>query len=283
MRSLVSLLSTVLFGVALQAYAGPAQDPSQSSQPIQSPDINIKAPSMLAQAPGTDQPVPLAQEPHHRLILQNAYVQVYVVEVPPQDSMYLHRHDLPYVSVSLGPADYVNAVSGKPDVHVTVDDGDTRYSEGGFVHTIRTDAGMAFNAVTVVLSKPQGTAQNLCKQVAPGAPGTCPQQAAHTSKKAVDSGDDDVPYFETDELRIDLIKVAGGKDYVETSAKNSALLLALNGANLDANLGGEHISFLHGGDVLWMPAGLHRRVVDFLGTKSNFLLISFKDSVNAAK
>ena len=56
------------------------------------------------------------------------------------------------------------------------------------------------------------------------------------------------------------------------------MVVALTGANLDANLGGEHIQFLHGGDILWMPAGTARKVVDFLGTHSSFLLIAFKDS-----
>ena len=36
-----------------------------------------------------------------------------------------------------------------------------------------------------------------------------------------------------------------------------------------------HLQFLHGGDVLWMAARISRRVVDFLGTHSSFLLISF--------
>jgi hypothetical protein len=35
--------------------------------------------------------------------------------------------------------------------------------------------------------------------------------------------------------------------------------------------------------VLWLPAGQHRRIVDFLGTRSSFLLISFKDSAPASK
>jgi hypothetical protein len=61
------------------------------------------------------------------------------------------------------------------------------------------------------------------------------------------------------------------------------LLIALSNANLDVNLGGQHISFLHDGDILWMPAGTHRRVVDFLGTRSNFLLVTFKDSAGSAQ
>src|SRR6266852_6396277 len=128
-------------------------------------------------------PVPISEEPHHRLVLQNDFTKVYNVMVSPLDATLLHQHDL--------------------------------------------------------------------------------------------------PYLETDEIRVDLFKVSSGRDYVDPAPKVHALLVALTDANLDANLGGEHIQFLHGGDVLWLPAGQHRRIVDLLGTRSSFLLISFKDSAPA--
>ena len=62
----------------------------------------------------------------------------------------------------------------------------------------------------------------------------------------------------------------------------AALLIAMSNANLDVSLGGEHTAFLHAGDVLWLPAGTARKVGDFLGTRSQFLLLSFKDSGAAA-
>ena len=246
-------------------------------------DINIKAPGLLSYAPGLDTPVPISEEPHHTLLLQNAYAQVYSVAMVPLDSTYLYRHDLPYLGVALGAAEFVDAVSGKPPVHVSLQDGQVTYSPGGFAHVVTADPGVSFRSITVELVKPQGTAQNLCKEIVAGPLGACPQQAASGKKTSLEAGDDDVPYFETDKVRVDLIKVAGGRDYVEEGPKHHSLLVALSGANLDANLGGEHVSFVHAGDILWLPAGMHRRVVDFLGTKSNFFLISFKDSVNAAK
>jgi hypothetical protein len=69
---------------------------------------------------------------------------------------------------------------------------------------------------------------------------------------------------------------------VDAEAKFDVLLVGLTNSNLDANLGGEHFQFLHGGDVIWMPAGQHRRIVDFLGTHSGFLLVTFKDGTKAA-
>lgn len=277
MKSVIALCCALLLAVAVRAQAPSAPAPAPGNLPMQ----NSAAPAA---------PVPVSEEPHHRLLLQNEFIHVYTVAIPPLDSTFPHTHDLPYVYIVLGPADIVNAVVGQPEAHLTFQDGDVRYSPGHLTHTVRTDFGIQFRNITVELVHPQGTAKNICKPVAPGPLGACPQptQVANNGKMSrlnkkkpasedSESLDDDVPYFETDEIRVDLFKVAQGRDYVEATPKMHALLVALTDANLDANLAGEHVLFLHAGDVLWMPAGQHRRVVDFLGTHSSFLLISFKD------
>src|ERR1700738_525130 len=263
LRLLCAMMLWVLLCAALRAQA------PGSNFPLQNPTA----------PPG---PVPINEEPHHRLVLQNDFTHVYNVMVPPLDATLLHQHDLPYLYVTLGPADIVNAIVGKPELHQILHDGETHYTPGKFAHVARTDTGLPFHNITIELVRPQGTTKNICKDVIPGQPTDCPQpQAASTGasgkRKPSEAAEEPVPYFETDEIRVDLYQVAGAKDYVDAAPKVHALLVALSNANLDANLGGEHISFLHGGDVLWMPAGQHRRIVDFLGTNSSFLLISFKD------
>ncbi len=49
-------------------------------------------------------PVPISEEPHHRLVLQNDFTKVYNVMVSPLDATLLHQHDHPYLYVTLGPA-----------------------------------------------------------------------------------------------------------------------------------------------------------------------------------
>jgi hypothetical protein len=267
-----------LICMALNFSAIRAQVPNTPQAP-QAP-----APNLPLQYPTTPQgPVPLSEEPHHRLVLQNDFVRVYNVTVPELDSTYLHQHDLPYLYVVLGPADIINAVVGKPELHQVLQDGETHYSPGHFAHIVRTDSGVPFHNITVELLHPQATAKNLCKDVLPGAPLNCPEQrpaieAGKGKKAAPQVASDDLPYFETDEVRVDLHKVSDGDDYLDAAPKVDALLIGLTNSNLAVNLAGEHIGFLHGGDVLWLPAGQHRRIVDFLGTHSRFLLISFKDS-----
>ena len=108
-------------------------------------------------------------------------------------------------------------------------------------------------------------------------------QSPSTSARVPPPSDDDVRYFETDEIQIDVITVSQGRDYVEESPNRNALLVALTNADLIVTRAGQHSSFLHDGDILWLPAGEPRRASDFLGTRSNFLLVFFKNSDTTAK
>src|ERR1700680_4981241 len=121
-------------------------------------------------------PVPISEEPHHRLVLQNDFARVYNVTVPPLDSTLLHQHDLPYLYVVLGMADIINALVGKPELHQVLEDGETHYSPGHFAHIVRTDSGEPFHNVTIGLARPQGTPKNLCKGGLPGGALNCPEQ-----------------------------------------------------------------------------------------------------------
>src|SRR6266478_7637620 len=121
--------------------------------------------SLSAQAPTA---VPIPKEPHHHLVLENEYVRVFRVSVPAHESTLLHQHDVPYLYVSLGPADVINAVQDKPEVHLVMADGQLGYSLGHFAHIARNQSDAPFNNVTIELLKPQGEVQNICVEDVPG-------------------------------------------------------------------------------------------------------------------
>lgn len=279
MKSALAIICIALFCATARAQAPDTKQPAQAPSPNASPNLATQYPT----AP--QGPVGISDEPHHRLVLQNDFARVYNVSVPPLDTTLLHQHDLPYLYVVLGPADILNNITGKGELHQVLVDGETHYSPGHFAHIVRTDSGIPFHNITVELVRPQGTARNLCKDVLAGAPLNCPEPApavpASKGRKATPqippSERDDIPLFETDGVRVDLHKVSSGADYVDAAPKAAALLIGLTNANLDVNLASEHIQFLHGGDVVWLPAGQHRRIVDFLGTHSGFLLVTFND------
>jgi hypothetical protein len=163
-----------------------------------------------------------------------------------------------------------------------LEDGSTRYSPGGFAHIARTDAGILFHNITVELARPQGTPRKVGDKSDERPLGSCPEKAADLKQN------NQVPFeqmsgcFESDEVRLDRVIIEGGRDYEEAAPRAATLLIAMSNANLEVSLGGEHAAFLHETDVLWLPAGTSRKVVDLLGTRSRFLLITFKDSGAAA-
>jgi hypothetical protein len=222
--------------------------------------------------------VPVRNEPHHVLVFQNDYVHAFNVTVPPLDATLLHQHDLPYIYLTLGTTDIVNAVEGQPEVHMTLEDGATRYSPGGFAHIARTNTGVLFHNITVELARPQASPHNLGDKANDRLLGSCPLNSSDAKQNEQVPFEQMAGCFETDEVRMDMATIQGGKDYEETAPRAATLLIAMSNANLEVSLGGEHAAFLHEADVLWLPAGASRKVVDLLGTKSKFLLISFKDS-----
>jgi len=267
-------ISVLVAMVLLVWSAARAQTPAPGQTPADYlKDIQIDTKNPIA--PGGA--VPVANEPHHALVLKNDFVHVFNVTVPPLDATLLHQHDLPYIYLTLGTTDVVNAVQGKPEVELTLQDGATRFTPGGFAHVARTDAGIPFHNITIELVKPQASPRNL-PEGSPERPlGSCPPASGEPRNPQIPN-EQVVPCFETDELRLAVVRVEGGKDYEEAAPQTAALLVAESNANLDVALGGQHAAFLHAGDVLWLPAGTARRVQDFIGIRSSFLLLSFKDT-----
>src|SRR5258708_15363066 len=144
--------------------------------------------------------VSITDEPHCRLIFENSYVRVFRLSLTAHDVTLLHKHERPYVYIPLGPADFVDAVAGKPDAHVIMTSGQVAYSPGGFSHSIRNDVGSALDSITVELLKPQSNPQNTCAEIVPGPPiYHCPSTAA--DKK---NGSSNLPLFKTGETNVAL-------------------------------------------------------------------------------
>ena len=273
MRLVLPLLAALLLSPLLAAQT----PPSKPADPQPAVSLTLENPIKPQAA------VPVSNEPHHAHEFQNDFVHVYNVTVPPLDATLLHQHDLPYIYLTLGPADVFNAVQGQPEVHLILEDGATRYTPGGFAHIARTDAGIPFHNITVELVHPQASPRNLGAQSADSQPlGSCPRNIPDAKNTQIPA-EQAIHCFETDEVQLDVVRVEGGKDYEDANPRTAALLVAMSNANLDVSLGGAHTAFLHAGDVLWLPAGMARKAEDFLGIRSSFLLLSFKDSFNPAR
>jgi len=240
--------------------------------------------ALCAQTPDAPKPVPMTEEPHHHLVFENSYVRVFRFSLPGHEAALLHPHDLPYVSVALGPADFINVVWGKPEAHAVLTDGQVGYSRGGFAHLVRTDAGSSFSNFTIELLRPQGEPRNLCQKVTDGPLNDCPASSAdaglaNSHAKTLAQAVEQKRLFETGEILVTSFSMSSKEDYSESGPEVALLLVVEQNSNLQVDVTGEPSKQFRGGEVLWLEAGKKWRIVSAGDHKvTRFVLIQFKDS-----
>src|SRR6266481_4923637 len=232
--------------------------------------------SLLAQAPA---PVPLAHgdvpgEPHHHLKIENEYVRVYYVEVPPHENTQLHQHDHDYLFVTLGDSDVINAIRDKPEVHLVLRDGETHFTRGGFAHVARNLSDAPFRNVTIELLKPQGQPRNVCAEVLPGVE----KQVCSRSVIEKRNGMSHVPQFQTDEMEASLTRCDPDAEHVGFTAYSGTLFVLLSGSGIQTMVKGSPEETLEVGDVRWLLAGSNTTFSNPSHKAWSYLTMEFKGS-----
>jgi len=234
--------------------------------------------SLLAQAP---EPMPLAHgntpgEPHHHLKIENEYVRVYYVEVPPHDMTQLHQHDHDYLFVSLGPADVINAVLNKPETHLVLRDRETHFSRGGFAHVAHNLSDAPFRNITVDLLKPQGEVENVCAQTLISAPvGNCPKSSRSHGGLVVE------PLLETGATTVDLVRLDPALNGV--SLRRSALIVFLGETEIQSNSIDAQKERVVNGDVIWVSARPGEMIWNSKKKGLSYLQLTFSGAESNAK
>jgi len=172
---------------------------------------------------GVTTPVPISQEHHHHLIIENSYLKAYEVEVPAHESTLLHQHDYDYVYVVLGGAQVTNTVVGKPQVQMYLPDTTVNFAKGPFAHVAGNVGDTPFRNVTISLLHKQSEAKiyypSVDAALSPAA------QASPTQSNDM-MGVNQVLILETDEVRVFGIRVEPSRVWssTETHARFVVLL-----------------------------------------------------------
>jgi hypothetical protein len=254
--------------------------------------------ALRAQAPpsAAPAPVPITEEPHHHLILANDYVRVFRVEIISPEATLLHRHDFPYAYMSIGKAEFTNAVEGKPEIRIKMNDGQLGYSKGGFSHIIRAENDTPFYNITIELLHPQGNVRSGCAKTVngplegcsapqPAAADTSPGAGANTplAKSAPPAPPTFIAILETDE---GTLKSGSFPHQAKTSLESSPggtllVIEPLSQFKLDFTDGTSKL--LSGGDSLWLSPGPPITITNTSQQLSSTVLIfSFKDTPKPA-
>jgi hypothetical protein len=233
--------------------------------------------ALAAQAPSV---ITMAEEPHHHLALHNDYVNVYNAEAAPGDSLQLHRHVRDGFAIAIGDQTVTIGIPGKPDVHAKNPDGQVRLQASGYVHSTHNDSQSAYHTIAVELLKPQTVEHNLCATVLAGKPLNCPDAAANASSaKHIDQ-----PQFESNQTRIDLVRVLPHQKIDIAQTATSHLIVALDPASISHKAGKEPDHVLLPGDFMWFDGGNPEHVFQNHNDKEvRFVDLTFKPLLAGSK
>ena len=110
----------------------------------------------LGPAGAEDAAVPAQQEPRHRPKLENEYVRVLDVEIPPGYQTLFHTHALNYTYLMVNAALLRNEVPGKPPADIKIPAGLVGYyraSEGAYTHRFTNIGTETFRAIGIELMR----------------------------------------------------------------------------------------------------------------------------------
>jgi len=110
----------------------------------------------LAAVAGRAAPVPIMAEPRHHRVLENAWVRVFDVQVPPGDETLFHVHDHDYVFVTLGRSHVVSERIDGTTTDLALADGETRFTPAPLVHRAKNVGEAPFHNLTIEILKRAG-------------------------------------------------------------------------------------------------------------------------------
>src|SRR4051794_12581195 len=194
----------------------------------------------LAQPPASE--VGMDAEPHHHLALENAQVRVFRVEVAPHTATLMHRHGRDYFFVTLGAAEIENDVAGKPPASVKLQDGEVRFSPGGFAHLAKNLGDTPFRNVTI----------ELLQTAAAPAPATA---GGGDEKPRELPGGTITPLFVKDGVRVSEVRLKPGGAIPKPPPADPPLVVAVPDLPLRNEVGGQAATTrtLKAGEVAWIP------------------------------
>jgi quercetin dioxygenase-like cupin family protein len=209
--------------------------------------------------------VAITAEPHHHLLLENQQVRVWLAEVAPHDATLLHRHSHDYVFVSLGESNVSNEVEGKAPVTLKMQDGEARFSPGGFAHIARDLASTPFRAIAIELLQDEAAHQ------------TPPPKWDEERGLHVLTGGTQHIMFVQDGVRVAETELQPGATIPSHHHTGPHLVVAVTDLDLRSDIEGQapRPIQIKSGDVKWVPGGYTHTVTNTGKQEAKFITLEF--------
>ncbi len=223
---------------------------------------------------GTAKPVSISQEHHHHLVIENAYLKAYEVEVPAHESTLLHQHDYDYIYVVLGGAQVTNAVEGKPEVEMYLPDTTVNFAHGPFAHVAGNVGDTPFRNVTISLLRPQGEVKSYYPSADAALSPAARQTSNQTSKIA---GVTKVMTLETGEVRVFAVAIDPSASWPPSTEKHPRLIILLDKMKDMKGPREKSAPTFPVGLLKWIPAGQSWAFDNDTQYEKRFVVLEFKD------
>jgi len=223
---------------------------------------------LSAQSPSD---VEVTAEPHHHQTFVNDQVRVLNVDVPAHSEtlMHYHRHD--YIFVTLGAAQIINAVEGKPPVPLTLPDGDVRFVSAPFAHIFRNLSPQPFRNVTIELLQDNKLRHSPAHWDSGHPDEDRGLDILHGGTKEI--------LFVKDGVRVSEIDLQPGGMIPMQHHAGPHLLVAVTDLDLrQSHLNGAHppdLGHLMAGQVDWLPGGYSSSLTNIGKTPAKFITLEF--------
>jgi beta-alanine degradation protein BauB len=97
--------------------------------------------------------VPVGEEGHHQLVLENEYIRVFHVVLAPKESTLMHQHDRDYVYVMIGPSQVESLKQGATPTQMKLNDGDVKFTKSPLTHKVTNVGDTPFVNLTIEVKK----------------------------------------------------------------------------------------------------------------------------------
>jgi hypothetical protein len=227
-----------------------------------------------AQTAPTPRIVPISQEHHHHLVLENSFIRAYEVELNTHESSLMHQHDQDYVYVVLGDSDITNTLLGKDPVHLHFPDGTVNFSRGSFAHITQNNDDKRFFVIAIVLLHPQGEEHTFFPSVDAALNGKPEQEGSHRDP----NGAKEAVILETDECRVTGVSILENSAWEPANTGHDRLIVQLDKI-ADTTAPRESAAPMYPAGMLkWVPAQspftLRNRDIG----EKKLLVLEFKDN-----
>jgi quercetin dioxygenase-like cupin family protein len=213
--------------------------------------------------------VPVGEEPHHQLVLENEYTRVFHVVLQPKESTLMHQHDRDYVYVMIGSSQVEVVKAGAAPTEMKLNDGDVKFTKAPLTHKVTNVGDTPFVNLTIEVKK--ASTRAVCGAswagVQAGKPEGC---LIITSGLAGEANN-----LETDAVEARTHFTTGsGTGFTYHDAENPRLLVAL--APLQCSCGGSQELDMKAGDMTWLPKGTLANISQKEKFSPRVIVVSFK-------